>query len=85
MFLSKERKGGMIESTNKKLKLRICVLLVRIFDCSTCEPICGVSVVMKYNPDMIVEIGSHTDCRASKRYNEKLSARRAKSAREYVI
>ncbi len=40
---------------------------------------------MKENPDMIVEIGSHTDCRASKRYNEKLSARRAKSAREYVI
>lgn len=36
-------------------------------------------------PEMIVEIGSHTDCRASKRYNEKLSDRRAKSAREYVI
>ena len=40
---------------------------------------------MKENTDMIVEIGSHTDCRASKRYNEKLSARRAKAAREYVI
>ncbi len=40
---------------------------------------------MNENPEMIVEIGSHTDCRASKRYNEKLSARRAKAAREYVI
>ncbi len=40
---------------------------------------------MNENPDMIVEIGSHTDCRASMRYNEKLSERRAKSARQYVI
>jgi len=40
---------------------------------------------MKANPGMVVEIGSHTDCRASKRYNEKLSDRRAKSARKYVI
>ena len=40
---------------------------------------------MNDNPEMIVEIGSHTDCRASRRYNEKLSSRRAKSAREYVI
>lgn len=40
---------------------------------------------MNENPEMIVEIGSHTDCRASKRYNEKLSDRRAKSARKYVV
>lgn len=40
---------------------------------------------MNENPEMIVEIGSHTDCRASKRYNKKLSERRAKAAREYVI
>jgi len=40
---------------------------------------------MLANPSMKIEIGSHTDCRASKRYNEKLSDRRAKSARDYVI
>ncbi len=40
---------------------------------------------MKANPTMKIEIGSHTDCRASKRYNEKLSDRRAKAARDYVI
>ena len=40
---------------------------------------------MKANPGLIVEIGSHTDCRASKKYNERLSDRRAKSARKYVI
>lgn len=40
---------------------------------------------MKDNPDITVEIGSHTDCRASMPYNEALSDRRAKSARAYVI
>ena len=40
---------------------------------------------MKANPTIIVEIGSHTDCRATKRYNERLSDRRAKAARKYVI
>lgn len=40
---------------------------------------------MKEHPEMRIEIGSHTDCRGSERYNEKLSDRRAKSARSYVI
>jgi len=40
---------------------------------------------MRANPTMKIEIGSHTDCRASEKYNEKLSERRAKAAREYVI
>ncbi len=40
---------------------------------------------MKANPFMRVEIGSHTDCRASEAYNMKLSNDRAKSARDYVV
>ncbi len=40
---------------------------------------------MKANPDIVVEIGSHTDCRATKSYNVALSNRRAKAARAYVI
>lgn len=40
---------------------------------------------MKANPTIKVEIGSHTDCRASDVYNEKLSERRAKAARDFVI
>lgn len=40
---------------------------------------------MKDNPDIVVEIGSHTDCRATIEYNEALSDRRAKAARAYVI
>ncbi len=37
------------------------------------------------NPDIIVELGSHTDSRGSFKYNERLSDRRATSAVEYII
>lgn len=42
-----------------------------------------VEVMNKY-PNMVVELGSHTDCRASMAYNEKLSDRRAKASAEYI-
>lgn len=42
-----------------------------------------VEVMNKY-PQMGVELGSHTDCRASYAYNEKLSDRRAKSSAAYI-
>lgn len=40
--------------------------------------------VMNDNPNMQIELGSHTDCRASRAYNEKLSDRRAKSSAKWV-
>jgi outer membrane protein OmpA-like peptidoglycan-associated protein/5-hydroxyisourate hydrolase-like protein (transthyretin family) len=40
---------------------------------------------MKKHPEMRIEIGAHTDCRGSGRYNRKLSDRRAKSSMKYVI
>jgi outer membrane protein OmpA-like peptidoglycan-associated protein len=40
--------------------------------------------VMNDYPDMQVELGSHTDCRASKAYNRSLSDRRAKSSASYI-
>ncbi len=40
--------------------------------------------VMNQYPAMVVELGSHTDCRASKAYNEKLSDRRAKASAAYI-
>ena len=43
-----------------------------------------VSIMKKY-PDMIIEIGAHTDCRGSNNYNIKLSHKRAKSVREYLV
>ncbi len=41
--------------------------------------------VMKDNPNMIIELGSHTDCRSSAQSNLALSDRRAKSSAEYII
>lgn len=41
--------------------------------------------VMKQNPGMQIELSSHTDCRASSRYNMVLSARRAKAAVDYLV
>jgi outer membrane protein OmpA-like peptidoglycan-associated protein len=42
-------------------------------------------VILKDNPDIIVELGSHTDCRASDEYNLNLSQKRAESAVAYII
>ncbi len=42
-----------------------------------------VEVMNKY-PNMVVELGSHTDCRASIKYNETLSDKRAKASAAYI-
>lgn len=40
---------------------------------------------MNKYPNMIIELRSHTDCRATKAYNEKLSQNRATSAVNYLV
>jgi outer membrane protein OmpA-like peptidoglycan-associated protein len=40
--------------------------------------------VMNEYPSMVIELGSHTDCRASIAYNEKLSDNRAKASAAYI-
>jgi outer membrane protein OmpA-like peptidoglycan-associated protein len=40
--------------------------------------------VMNDNPTIKIELGSHTDCRASDEYNEALAQRRAVSAATYI-
>jgi outer membrane protein OmpA-like peptidoglycan-associated protein len=40
--------------------------------------------VLNENPSMAIELSSHTDCRASKAYNMKLSNQRSKSASTYI-
>jgi len=40
---------------------------------------------LRDNPEVRVELSSHTDSRASHEYNERLSQNRANSARQYVI
>lgn len=44
-----------------------------------------IVTVMDNNPDMVIKIESHTDSRGGKDYNRKLSDRRAKSTRNYII
>lgn len=41
--------------------------------------------LMKKNPTLIVELGSHTDCRGSDAYNMELSQKRAVSARIFLL
>jgi outer membrane protein OmpA-like peptidoglycan-associated protein len=41
--------------------------------------------IMKEYPGMIIELGSHTDCRASAAYNLTLSDNRAKSSAAYIV
>ena len=43
-----------------------------------------LSVLNKY-PSMEIDIRSHTDCRATRSYNERLSDNRAKATRQYLI
>ena len=42
-----------------------------------------VAVMNKY-PGMVIELGAHTDCRASRSYNRALSNRRAVSSAKYI-
>lgn len=41
--------------------------------------------IMKDNPGMVVEIGTHTDIRGNKEYNRELSQKRANSAKKYLV
>lgn len=40
---------------------------------------------LKVYPDVLIEMGSHTDARGSRSYNQRLSEARAKSAVDYII
>lgn len=40
--------------------------------------------VMNENPSMVIELGSHTDCRSSAKYNLSLSDKRAKTSADYI-
>ncbi|HEY9183815.1 MAG TPA: OmpA family protein [Salegentibacter sp.] len=44
-----------------------------------------VELMKNKYPDLVIEIGAHTDLRGSEQYNEKLAERRAQSTRQYLI
>ncbi|HEX5654370.1 MAG TPA: OmpA family protein, partial [Chitinophagaceae bacterium] len=41
--------------------------------------------MLNYNPNMVIEIGAHTDSKGSDSYNQKLSEARAKSVVDYLL
>jgi outer membrane protein OmpA-like peptidoglycan-associated protein len=45
----------------------------------------SILIFFKENPDLTVELGSHTDSRGSDEYNNKLSQARAQSAVDYLV
>ena len=44
-----------------------------------------LATTLKQNPEIRIELASHTDCRGNARYNEDLSQKRAQSAVDYLI
>lgn len=45
----------------------------------------GLVKIMKENPTLVIELGSHTDTRSSDEYNDTLSFKRAKSCVDFII
>jgi outer membrane protein OmpA-like peptidoglycan-associated protein/tetratricopeptide (TPR) repeat protein len=76
-----------------KLEIEVPIVLKNIyydFDKSYIRPDAKPDLdklvqIMKDNPNIIVELGSHCDARGSDNYNLNLSDHRAKSAVEYII
>ncbi len=76
-----------------KMKVNQPIVLKNIyydFDKSNIRPDAAIELdklvkLMKDNPTIIVELGSHTDSRGTTVYNQKLSQRRAESAVKYII
>jgi outer membrane protein OmpA-like peptidoglycan-associated protein len=44
-----------------------------------------VIALMKKYPEMVIEIGSHTDSRGNAKFNEDLSQKRASSSKDFLI
>ncbi len=49
------------------------------------EPLNNVVKKLKDNPKITIELGSHTDSRGTDAYNQELSFKRAKSAKNYLV
>jgi peptidoglycan-associated lipoprotein len=45
----------------------------------------GLVEILKNNPEIVIELGSHTDSRGSLEYNDSLSFKRAKAVVDYLI
>jgi outer membrane protein OmpA-like peptidoglycan-associated protein/tetratricopeptide (TPR) repeat protein len=94
-FTTKGKKPGIIEVVEYLEKLEIgktFVLENLYYDLNKANIRPDAALVlnevvklMKENPSLKIELGSHTDCRASNSYNQNLSQRRAESAVKYIV
>ncbi len=83
----------VVELTFDKLVIEKPIALYNIyydFDKSDIRPDQAVEldnlvVVLNENPQILVELGSHTDCRGSNEYNNTLSQKRADAAVKYIV
>jgi outer membrane protein OmpA-like peptidoglycan-associated protein len=83
----------VVELTFDKLVIEKAIALYNIyydFDKSDIRPdaaeeLDNLVVVMNENPQILVELGSHTDCRGSNDYNSALSQKRADAAVNYIV
>ncbi|HPI30744.1 MAG TPA: OmpA family protein [Bacteroidales bacterium] len=82
-----------VELLLSKIKINVPIVLENIyydFDKWFIRPDAEIELnkllkILVDNPDIKIELGSHTDCRGSDRYNEVLSQKRAESAVNYII
>lgn len=49
------------------------------------EPLSKLAKKLKDNPNITIELSSHTDCRGTDEYNQNLSFRRAQSAKKFLV
>ncbi len=82
-----------VELLLTKIKVNVPIVLENIyydFDKWFIRPDAAIELnkllkILVDNPEIKIELGSHTDCRGSDRYNEVLSQKRAESAVNYII
>lgn len=92
--LCKTRHDTMfVEMTFNKMVINKPIVLENIyydFDKWYIRPDAAVELdklveILQLNPEISIELGSHTDCRGTNEYNQVLSQKRAESAVNYII
>ncbi len=78
----KDNKDRLIIKTDDPIYFDYNLWYIRKDSKSTLRHV--IDIMNKY-PDMILEIGAHTDMRGNDRYNAVLSEKRAESAKEFLI
>ncbi|WP_430908329.1 OmpA family protein [Maribacter sp. 2-571] len=87
--LGLKKRNELIVEENGLLKIKIGIIFFDFDESyitkSAASELNKVVFVMNEYPNMVIKIESHTDSRGNDTYNEKLSDRRAKATREFLI